>query len=192
MTTRKAFRFAASAAALGAVLMIALPAVHAMQPEPQMMFETGTAVGTAPVAGMMGAPLAMRGGPGGMHGGGPEGMRGGPPPLLPPFIRLTSEQQDKLFELRHAQEPAQRAQMKELQSAHAQLRTLALADPYDEARVRQAVARASQASGELALMHARLQHSAFLLLTAEQRTRLQQCKPGNDGAPPQECFAPPR
>ncbi len=192
MTTSRGRRFAAVLGAAGITLVCAVPAAFAMQPEPQMMFESGALVGAAPVGGMMGGPLpGMRGDPEPMRGE-PDGRRGGPPPLLPPFIRLSSEQQDKLFELRHAQEPAVRAQMKELHSAHAQLHALALADTYDEARARQIATRAAQANSEVALLHARLQHAAFLLLTPEQRKRLEQCKPGSDGAPPAECPAPPR
>lgn len=193
MTPRKDRRVIARVAVIGVMLAAAVPVAHALQLEPRMMFETGTGVGAVPVAGMTGgSPAGMRGGPGAVQGGGPEGMRGGPPPLLPPFIRLSSAQQDRLFELRHAQEPALRAQMQELHSAHAQLHTLAMADVYDEASVRQVAARASQASGELALMHVRLRHAAFLLLTPEQRKRWEQCRPSTEGAPPPECLGPSR
>jgi Spy/CpxP family protein refolding chaperone len=187
MTTRKAHRFPVRLVLTGVVLAAVAQAGYALQPEPQMMFESG--VSAAPIAAMAGgAPMfdAAR-----LHGGRPDGARG-EPPLVPPFIRLSGEQQDKVFELRHAQEPAQRAQMKELRSAHAQLATLAMADAYDEASARQVIARVSQASGELALMHARLQHAAYRLLTPEQRKQLEQCKPGADGTPPAECVGPPR
>lgn len=64
---------------------------------------------------------------------------------------------------------------------------------YDEARARQVAAQAAQASGELASTHARLPHAAFLLLSPEQRKRMDQCKPGTEGAPPPSgCFGPPR
>ena len=175
---------------LGVVLATAVPATHALQPEPQMMFETDAGAAATSVA-AIGGPLGKHGSADGKRGG-PQDMRGGPPPLLPPFIQLSGEQQDKLFELRHAQEPALRAQMKELRGAHAQLQELAMADIYDEARVRQIVSRAAQASGELALMHGRLQHAVFLLLTPEQRKRLEQCRPGSEGAPPPDCQGPPR
>jgi Spy/CpxP family protein refolding chaperone len=107
----------------------------------------------------------------------------------------TGAQQDQSIELRQTQEPALRARMQERRSVHAQLQTLALADGDDEARTRDARARAAQASGELAPMppmHARVQHAAFSLLSPEQRKRLDQCGPGNDGAPAPECFTPPR
>lgn len=183
-------RLSAAVAALGATLVFAVPIAAAIQPEPQMMFETGTTL-LAPVAGVLAAaPPMPQGGPGAMPRGGPEGLRG-EPPLLPPFIRLTSEQEDKLFEMRHAQEPALRATTKTLHSAHAQLFSLALADTYDEARAKELAARAAQASGELALMRARLQHAAFTLLTPEQRKRLEQCRPGADGAPARDCMPPP-
>lgn len=157
-------------ALLGLLLAVVMPATYAQQP----MGPRGP-----------GAPMPMHGGPG--------AQRGGLEPLLPPFIALSGDQEDKLFELRHGQEPAMRKQMKELHDAHAQLRMVALADNYDEARARQAATRVSQASTELALMRARLQHAAFALLTPDQRKRLEQCKPGADGAPPPaECMGPPR
>jgi Spy/CpxP family protein refolding chaperone len=120
-----------------------------------------------------------------------RGAHGGPH-LLPPFIRLSEQQQDKLFELRHAQQPALRIQFKELRNAHEQLRVLALADNYDETRAKQIVARALQASGEIEMMHARLQHAAFALLTPEQRKRIDECKPGAEGSAPRGCMPPPR
>ena len=169
---------------IGAVCLVVAPATQALQPEPELMIEADTGVVAGPAAGMMGDGFALRG----PHGDG-ERMHGAPP-LLPPFIHLTEQQQDKLFELRHAQEPALRSQFKELHSAHAQLRTLAMADNYDEARAKQIVARVAQASSEIELIHVRMQHAAFALLTPEQRKRIDDCKPGAEGTPPRGCFPP--
>ena len=157
------------------------PAGYALQPEPELMIEAEVAASAGPLAAM------MRDGPAGSHEA-PGRMHA--PPLLPPFIHLTEQQQDKLFELRHAQEPALRAQFKELRGAHEQLRALALDANYDEARARQVVARAAQASSEIELMHARMQHAAFALLTPEQRKRFDECKPGAEGTPPRGCVPP--
>jgi protein CpxP len=158
------------------------PATNALQPEPELMIEADVGASAGPLAAMMGdGPAGPHVAPGRMHGG---------PPLLPPFIHLTEQQQDKLFELRHAQEPALRAQFKELHSAHEQLREIALGENYDEARARQVVARAAQANSEIELMHARMQHAAFALLTPEQRKRIDECKPGAEGTPPRGCFPP--
>ena len=176
-------------------LAVVAPASRALQPEPEMTgltYEAGVGATTAapPTGGMMSArPFGYPAGfgPGG-RGAGSDGP--GRQELLPAFIRLSDQQQDKLFELRHAQAPAVRAQFKELRSAHEQLRALALADSYDEARARQVVARVAQANSEIELMHARMQHAAFALLTAEQRKRLDECKPGAEGVPPRGCLPP--
>jgi len=165
-------------------LAAAAPASRALQPEPEMMYDAGP--DGASVAAMLGARF---GPPGTRRDGGP-GMERGGLSLVPPFIQLTEQQQDKVFELRHAQEPSLRAQFKELRDVHTQLRTLALADNYDETRAKQLVARAAQASGEIELMHTRLQHAVFALLTPEQRKRIDECKPGTDGLPPRGCMPP--
>jgi len=153
---------------LSIALAAAAPASRALQPEPELMADIDGGAAAAPLAAMMGGKF----GPAGIEGG-----RGGPP-LLPPFIHLSEQQQDKLFELRHAQEPALRTQFNELRDARVQLRTLALADGYDEQRAKQLALRAAQASSEIELIHARLQHAAFAVLTPEQRKRVDECKPG--------------
>jgi periplasmic protein CpxP/Spy len=166
---------------LGAVLATAATASRALQPEPQMMLEADA--GPADIAGAMMGGMAR-----GPHGG--AGRMHAPPSLLPPFIHLTDLQQDKLFELRYAQEPALHEQFKALRGAREQLHALALADGYDEARVRELAARIARASSEIELMHARMQHAAFALLTPDQRQRIDACKPGPEGMPPRGCFPP--
>jgi Spy/CpxP family protein refolding chaperone len=175
-------------------LAVVAPASRALQPEPEMtelMVAADVDAATAgPAAGaMMGA--RAYGSPGEFVPGGHGGPGGsGRPGLLPPFIHLSEQQQDKLFDLRHAQEPALRAQFKELRSAHEQLRALALADNFDETHAKQVITRVVQAESEIELMHARLQHAAFALLTPEQRKRLDECKPGAEGVPPRGCLPP--
>lgn len=162
-------------------LAIVSPASHALQPEPQMMADMeGASVGAGPLAAMAGFGHA------GPHW---AGRRRGPP-LLPPFIHLSDAQQDKLFELRHAQAPALRKQFKELRSAHEALRALALTDAYDETRARVVVARAAQADTEIEMLQVRLQHEAYALLTPAQRKRIDECKPDAEGMPPRGCMPP--
>jgi len=166
---------------MGIVLMMAAPAGRALQPEPQLMLEVESSLPAPPVAHgaeRFGAPdMDQR------HGG----ARG--ETLLPPYIRLSEQQEDKLFELRHAHEAALRMQLKELRGARAELSTLALADSYDEARARQIAARAAQASSEIDLLHARLQHAAFTLLTPAQRKRIDECNANAASVPPHDCLA---
>jgi Spy/CpxP family protein refolding chaperone len=82
--------------------------------------------------------------------------------------------------------------MKELRRADIQLRTLALADNYDEARARQIATKAAQARTEIDMLHAGLQHAVFALLTPEQRKRLDECRPAAAGAPPPPSCVSPR
>jgi Spy/CpxP family protein refolding chaperone len=171
--------------ALGAALAVVAPVSHALQPEPQMMIESGTGIFASPVAALTSGRFDSPGQAGDQRGD--HGM-----PLLPPFIRLSEQQQDKLFELRHAQEPALRMQLKELRSAHELLRAVAMNENYDETRARQVVARAAQASAEIDLIHARLQHAALALLTFEQRKHLDECQPDAEGMPVRGCPPPPR
>ncbi|HTT11371.1 MAG TPA: Spy/CpxP family protein refolding chaperone [Burkholderiaceae bacterium] len=175
-----------AALVFGVALFAAAPAGHALQPEPQLMLEADSTAAAVPLAALAGDPGGPdRDGPDGMEGWHRGGHRGS---LLPPYIRLTEQQQDKLFDLRHAQAPALRAQFKELQKARAQLRALALADNYDEAQAKQIAARAAQARSEIDMMHVRLQHAAFAMLTPEQRKRIDECKPGADGMRPRDCM----
>jgi Spy/CpxP family protein refolding chaperone len=109
-------------------------------------------------------------------------------PLLPPFIHLTPQQQDRLLELRHAHEPALRAHRDQLRAARGELRAIALAHSYDATRARQAGARAAQASSAIESMNARLQNAVLALLTPEQRRQIDEDKPG-DASPP-ACVTP--
>lgn len=91
-------------------------------------------------------------------------------------LKLTEEQQDKIFNLRHAQEPAFRAKIKELREARSNLEALTRAPSYDEAKVRALTDKAATAMAELARMHARTQYQINQILTPEQRKALDERK----------------
>jgi periplasmic protein CpxP/Spy len=111
-------------------------------------------------------------GPGGEWGAfGGHGLRG---------LDLSEEQQDKIFNLRHAQEPAMRAKVKELREARSNLEALTRSSAYDEARVRALTDKAGTAMAELARMHARTEHQIYQLLTPEQRKELEERKDRHD------------
>lgn len=110
-------------------------------------------------------------------------------PLLPPSIRLSDRQQDRLFELRHAHEPALRAWLDQLRDARGELHSIALADQYDATRAKRAGARAAQASSAIESMQTRLQNAVLALLTPEQRSQMDEDKPGANSSPP-GCVTP--
>ena len=121
-------------------------------------------------------PMSMeRGGHGaesGMFGGhGPRFLRG---------LDLTEAQQDKVFDLMHAQAPAARAKFKELREARSNLEALVRSPAYDEARVRSLTDKAAAAMADLARMHARTEHQIYQLLTPEQRQALEERKDRRD------------
>lgn len=91
---------------------------------------------------------------------------------LPPFLRglkLSEEQQDKVFAILHEQAPKMREQAKTARQAHTELRDLALAEQYDEARARALADSGAKAMAEMALMRMRTERQIVALLTPEQR-----------------------
>lgn len=114
-------------------------------------------------------------GPGCEPGGGP-GMGGPMAGHLPSFLHgvtLTDAQKDKIFEIHHALAPALRDKAKVVHKARSELRAMAEAGTFDEARVRALADTAARAEAELAVMHARSAHQVQQLLTAEQKKQIE-------------------
>jgi periplasmic protein CpxP/Spy len=123
--------------------------------------------------------------------GPPHGF-GGPGPGAPgpgmPFPRLrgldlTEAQQDKLFNIRHAQAPQQRDYAKAIRKAREALRELGGADRFDEAKATAASRDLGQAVAGEALLRARMEAQVLAVLTPEQRARLNERRgrgPGHD------------
>jgi periplasmic protein CpxP/Spy len=131
-------------------------------------------------------------GPPGMGGmGGPMGFLGEdhPPPYLM-GMKLSDEQEDKVFSILHAAAPEFREHMKAARKARDALRELGQSSAYDANKA--AVLAQSEASAEsqLSLLHARTDHDIFLLLTQEQRTQIADKRRQHEGHPDRE--APPR
>ena len=125
---------------------------------------------------MMDGPHARCGGHGSMgHGGfgafGGHGLRG---------LNLTEEQRDKIFNIRHAQEPAVRTKFKELREARSNLEALTHAPTYDEAKVRALTDKSAAVMAELGRMHARTEYQIYQILTPEQRKQLEERKDQRD------------
>jgi protein CpxP len=95
-------------------------------------------------------------------------------PPGPPYLRalvLTEAQQDRIFEVLHAQAPQLRQQSRELAKARAELNTLARVERFDEARAAAAAEAAGRALAAIALIHARGEAAIWQVLTPEQRAQ---------------------
>lgn len=137
-------------------------------------------------------PPMFRPGDGPPHFGPPQGF--GDHPHGPPYLRglaLTEAQQDRIFEILHAQAPLLRQRMRELGKAREELRTLAHADTFDEARATAAADASGRAAAAIALIHARSDAAIWQVLTPEQRMQVTE-RPGPPGMPPPGAMRPPR
>jgi periplasmic protein CpxP/Spy len=138
------------------------------------------APGAAPAFGQPSAPGMDEGQPMRGMAGGPvrPGMMPFPAPGMggePPFLRgleLSEAQQDKVFAIRHAQEPYLREQGKAAARAHAGLRELAHGAQYDDARAASLAQAGAQAMANIMLQHVRTEQKLLALLTPEQRKQL--------------------
>jgi len=123
------------------------------------------------------------GGPGSPPGFGPPpgpdhmpgGFEGGPfmPPPFLAGLRLSDEQQDKVFSILYAAAPRLREQGKALRTAREALMKAGTAEHFDEAAARQQADAAARADSELALLRARTEHQVYEVLTPEQRAQVE-------------------
>jgi len=112
--------------------------------------------------------------PGGWHGG--EMQRGGRhhggDMRMLRGLDLTEAQRDQIFEIRHAQAPAMRAQMKAVHAARKDLRELALAPQYDAAKAQASADALAKATSQMALLRIDTMRKMLAVLTPEQRKTL--------------------
>ncbi len=104
-------------------------------------------------------------------------------------LKLSEEQQDKVFAILHAAAPALREQAKALRKAHEGLRELPTSAQYDDARAKALSDAAGKALGQLALLRTRAVHDVYAVLTPEQRAQVTERRTKweshhHDGAPP--------
>ena len=119
------------------------------------------------------------------HMGPPPGFGDHPPG--PPFLRgleLTEAQQDKVFEVMHAQAPLLRQRMRELHKAHEELHALSRAERFDEARATAAADASARAAAAIALIHAHSEAAIWQALTPEQRKQAIEMSPRPYDGPP--------
>lgn len=88
-------------------------------------------------------------------------------------LKLSEEQRDKVFAVLHAQAPQLRANAKQRRNAVRELRTLALADNYDETRVKALSESLSQTVAVDAMIRSRSANEIYQALTPEQRQQVQ-------------------
>lgn len=89
-------------------------------------------------------------------------------------MTLSEAQQDKLFALRHAAEPAEREHEKAERHAHEALRELAESGNFTEAKAASLAQALGQAVAARSLDRAREQAQFLSVLTPEQRASMQQ------------------
>jgi len=126
--------------------------------------------------------------PGPEFGGFAGGGLGGAPPFLA-GLKLTDEQQDKVFAIVYAAAPAMHEQAKALRKAHEALRDINQSPQYDENRVKGLADSAAKADSQLTVLRFRTEHEIYALLTPEQRKQLEERRHergprDHDGAPP--------
>jgi len=132
-------------------------------------------------------PLSMPafGAPGGHDGCGMEAhggpghhmMSGNRMPHHLHGLDLTEAQQDKIFEIMHAQAPVMRDKAKALRKVESDLRALTSAPDYSEAKARGLADDAAKAMSEMSLARAKADRQVFEVLTPEQRKQMAEAKP---------------
>jgi periplasmic protein CpxP/Spy len=111
-----------------------------------------------------------------------------PPPYLM-GIKLTDEQEDKVFSILHAAAPEFREHVKAARKAREALHDLGQSSAYDANKAVVLAQSEASAESQLSLLHARTDHDIFLVLTQEQRAQIadkrrQHDDHGDRGAPP--------
>lgn len=107
----------------------------------------------------------------GMHRG-----HGGDAMMHMRALGLSEAQQDQIFKIRHDAEPAMREQMKQLRKSRDDLRQLAMADKFDDAKARQAADAQAKALSTMAVMRAQNMNRVRQVLTPEQRSKMDQMR----------------
>jgi Spy/CpxP family protein refolding chaperone len=91
-------------------------------------------------------------------------------------IELTSEQEDKIFALTHAEVPEMRTRMKAQRELRQDLMILIQSNKFDENKARKIADKLANIERENALSKARLDNSIMNLLTPEQREQVSKNK----------------
>ncbi len=137
----------------------------------KFLLASSCALGLAPMAANQAFAQPM--GEGMMH----EGMRHhGDAMAHMRALNLTEQQRDQIFKIHHDSVPAMREQMKQVQKARDDLRQIAMADKFDEAKARQAGDAQAKAMANMAVMRAQTMNRVRQVLTPEQRQKMDQMR----------------
>lgn len=110
-----------------------------------------------------------------------RGMQGPRAPGLPIFlggVHLSEEQDDRVFALVHAQEPAMRNAHKAVEHARRDLQEMVMSGNYDEAKASALARSGADASAEASMIRARIDSQVLQILTPEQRRQITERPPG--------------
>lgn len=158
-----------AAALMGAIWAMAVPAAGAAAAAPDSAVLPGGCAPPHPLGLHASFPMDAPGGP--PHGPGPLGAL---EPPLPPYLHglsLSDAQEDKIFDLLHAQAPQVRQLARSLRKSRTQLRELGFSEKYDETAARGLIDAATRAEAELTLLRTRADHEILALLSPEQRSQ---------------------
>ena len=98
-----------------------------------------------------------------------HGWGWGPHPAFLEGLKLTEEQEDKVFAILHAAAPGLRVQAKAAAKANEGLRELGTSAQLDDARAKALTDAAGKAESQLELLHIRAEHEIYLILSTQQR-----------------------
>jgi len=101
-------------------------------------------------------------------------------------VKLTEQQQDQLFKLKHDAAPMFHEKMQALRQNHDSLRQAASFASYNPAKVRQLADAQAKLVAELHVLRIEQQHKAFALLTPEQQKQVMEREQRRDKRAPHE------
>jgi len=149
---------------------------HFIQPK-RLLVAAGIAL-AVPLAAMAypGGKAGACDGKDGMHGG--HGMMGDKMTMRGLHrLDLSEAQQDKIFDIMHAQAPAMREQMKSLRNSEKELQALKATPDYSEAKARQLVDQIAKQRADMEMSRLQAERKVMDILTPEQRKQLAETKP---------------
>jgi protein CpxP len=110
----------------------------------------------------------------GMHGHGPDGEFSHMLNFYADKLDLSSAQQDQMKAIWEKEKPALKPLMQQERQNHEAMKALEESGPFDEAKTRALATQNSQTMVELQVQHARIKSEMMQVLTADQKTKLQQ------------------
>lgn len=128
---------------------------------------------TPPEAAQRSGPAADRG----MRAPGAEAPHAPGLPFFLGRVRLSEEQDDRVFALVHAQEPALRNARKTEERTHHDLLELVMSGNYDDAKAAELARAGASAAAEASLIRARIDSQVLAILTPEQRRAITERPP---------------